>query len=240
MDGLYGAIIVHPKGYKQPVASQTLIAADYLSKSTFGASAGAKVSSSWYITGGSNEMNNAYKLRWYYKDSVELSAAKLDGIKLNGRQANDLTPVPAEVIDLTHFNRLHLICASADYGIEFKLESSAVLNILEIDGYPINPVLAKRLFLQPGETAVVEVVSSSSNVDLIATAGGHHKNETYIGTETFHSQDRVRRYFKLFLTLMNYRLIPLTGNCNYQTDRCTDYFDTNSRTGSYCESTVYT
>lgn len=134
-------------------------------------------------------MNQAYLLRWYYKDSVELTATKIDGIKLNGRQANDLTPVPAEVIDLTAYNRLHLICASADYGMEFKLEQlSGLFNILEVDGYPISPVLTERLFLQPGETAVVEVVSSTSHVDLIATAGGHHKNETYIGSDTFHAQ----------------------------------------------------
>ena len=145
-------------------------------------------------------MNNAFKLRWYYKDSVELSSAKLDGIKLNGRQANDLTPVPAEVIDLTSYNRLHLICASANYGIEFKLESFAAFNILEIDGYPINTVLAERIFLQPGETAVVEVVSSTSHIELIASAGGHHKNETYIGTQTFHTQARVRRDNVIFLT----------------------------------------
>lgn len=185
MDGLYGSIIVHPQGKVPSKPSPSIVASDFISTATHGASAAGKVSSSWYVNGGSNEMNNAYATRWYFSDSVEATAARLDGIKLNGRQSNRNTSVPTELIDLTsHQNRLHLVCASADYGIEFEIKAKTVQLILhELDGYPTNPIKTERLYLQPGETAVVEVIALLDTVELVARAGGYHKNSSNIGGE---------------------------------------------------------
>lgn len=102
-------------------------------------------------------MNNNVDLRWFFEDGVEVTSTTLDGITLNGRQSNDETQVPMEVF---HFDensdKLHLVCASADYGIEFTLKDGAAFHLIELDGYQIDPVTTNAVYLQPGETAVVK------------------------------------------------------------------------------------
>ena len=85
------------KTYKKPnlrdnfpdAPSASIVASDFISEATHGASAPAKVVSSSYIGGGSNEMNNAWATRWFFKDGVEVTSSTLDGITLNGRQVTD-------------------------------------------------------------------------------------------------------------------------------------------------------
>ena len=55
-------------------------------------------------------------------------------------------------------DRLHLVCASADYGIEFTLPDGAAFELIELDGYLIDPVITYSVYLQPGETAVVKPI----------------------------------------------------------------------------------
>ena len=69
--------------------SASIVASDFISEATHGASAPAKVVSSSYIGGGSNEMNIGSATRWFFKDGVEVTSTTLDGITLNGRQVTD-------------------------------------------------------------------------------------------------------------------------------------------------------
>ena len=89
--------------------------------------------------------------------TFKVTSTTLDGITLNGRQSNNETEVPMEVF---HFDKksekLHLVCASADYGIEFTLADGGAFQLIELDGYPIDTVNTKAVYLQPGETAVVK------------------------------------------------------------------------------------
>ena len=57
-------------------------------------------------------------------------------------------------IDLEKVTEVSFVCASADYPMELELDSHRMI-LVELDGFPVTPVAARRLFLQPGETAKV-------------------------------------------------------------------------------------
>ena len=101
-----------------------------------------------------------------------------------------------------------MVCASADYGIEFQLDSTAKFYLHELDGYPINPVLSERLYLQPGETAVVDIISPTSQLELIAMAGGHHKNLTNVGKPIDEGEKPFSTKAQLYLTPNEFEIDP--------------------------------
>ena len=53
--------------------------------------------------------------------------------------------------------------------------------MLEVDGYPVNPTISRRLYLGPGETAIITLVgiddneTEVKNVLLKANAAGNYK-----------------------------------------------------------------
>ena len=56
------------------------------------------------------------------------------------------------IYDLRQNNELHLVCSSIEIGIEVEVASHR-LDLLELDGYPVDTISARKLYLNPGETA---------------------------------------------------------------------------------------
>ena len=135
--------------------STVLMVSDFIQASAHGSSAAAKVSSSLYSHQGSGEINYNPQNRWYLPDGIEVTAQAFDTIFINGRQSNSSSIIPMQRIDLEKIKEVSFVCASADYPMELELDSHRMI-LLEIDGFPVTPVAARRLFLQPGETARVK------------------------------------------------------------------------------------
>ena len=127
---------------------------DYIQASVHGSSAAAKVSSSLYSHQGSGEINYSPQNRWYLPDGIEVTAQAMDTVFINGRQSNSSSVIPMQRIDLEKVTEVSFVCASADYPMELELDSHRMI-LVELDGFPVTPVAARRLFLQPGETAKV-------------------------------------------------------------------------------------
>ena len=127
---------------------------EYIQSSVYGSSAASKVSSSIYSHHGSGEINYNPQNRWYLPDGVEVTAEAFDTVFINGRQSNTSSIIPMQQIDLEKVNEVNFVCASADYPMELELDSHKMI-LIEMDGFPVTPVAARRLFLQPGETAKV-------------------------------------------------------------------------------------
>ena len=70
--------------------------------------------------------------------------------------------VIAEEIEVKNSSLFHIVCTSAEYPIEIEF-TDHTLTLIELDGFPVNSVTARKLFLQPGETASVEINKASDN-----------------------------------------------------------------------------
>ena len=134
--------------------STVLMISDYIQASVHGSSAAAKVSASLYSHQGSGEINYNPQNRWYLPDGIEVTAQAMDTVFINGRQSNSSSVIPMQRIDLEKVTEVSFVCASADYPMELELDSHRMI-LVELDGFPVTPVAARRLFLQPGETAKV-------------------------------------------------------------------------------------
>ena len=91
LDGLYGAIIVHPKNKPVGPAPNVFLVADYISSSIHGSTSTMKVSSAYHVDGGSAEVifsPNGDK-RLYFEDNVPVSDFVIDGVYINGRDATN-------------------------------------------------------------------------------------------------------------------------------------------------------
>ena len=49
-----------------------------------------------------------------------------------------------------------MVCSSIEFGVEVEVASHK-LDLLELDGYPVDTISARRLYLNPGETAKGEL-----------------------------------------------------------------------------------
>ena len=193
MDGLMGSIIVHPKENKRskhtplnwPLDSappNVFLISDYITEKMHGAGSPVKVSSSFYSNQGSAEVNNSPQRRWFTEDGTEVTGNVVDEIFINGRTASIDSPVPLEEFDLSIRNEAHFICGSSEYGVEIELDSHFMI-LNELDAYPVKPTRARRIFLQPGETARVsfELIKSGrdtgdrSSFLLRATLAGKYR-----------------------------------------------------------------
>ena len=56
-----------------------------------------------------------------------------------------------------------LVSATAEYAVEIEI-SDHEITLYELDGYPIDVKTAKRLYLQPGETAKIGISKNSNSV----------------------------------------------------------------------------
>ena len=67
---------------------------------------------------------------------------------------------------ISEFKRLYLsiISAASEYPLEIEVNDHFVI-LYELDGYPIDTIKARRLYLQPGETAKIglEKMNDDSN-----------------------------------------------------------------------------
>ena len=45
-----------------------------------------------------------------------------------------------------------MVCSSIEIGVEVEVASHK-LDLLELDGYPVDTISARKLYLNPGETA---------------------------------------------------------------------------------------
>ena len=105
-------------------------------------------------------MNLNPQNRWFMEDGTEVTANGIDSIYINGRNTRPDGKVPMEQVFIEHgkggMEELHFICASADYPIELELDSHR-FHLFELDGFRVKETVARRLFLQPGETARVRI-----------------------------------------------------------------------------------
>lgn len=212
MDGLMGSIIVHPKEKKRSRYSSmyapfnwpadsprpnVFLISDYITAKMHGAGSPVKVSSSFYSNQGSAEVNNSPQRRWFTEDGTEVTGNVVDEIFINGRTASIDSAVPLEEFDLSVRNEAHFICGSSEYGVEIELDSHFMI-LNELDAYPVKPTRARRIFLQPGETARVsfELIHSDGRGDtgdrssflLRATLSGKYRgwDEKVARNETEH------------------------------------------------------
>lgn len=173
MDGLMGAFIVHPKEKRRfwsgkqnwPLEAEpadTFIVTDYITAEMHGSNAAVKASSSLYSNQGSAEINMNPQIRWFMPDGTEVTGNVVDEIFMNGRTANLTSRVPMQEFDFSQRNEAHFICGSSEYGVEMELDDHFII-AHEVDGYPVTPTRARRIFLQPGETARVSFERIQSN-----------------------------------------------------------------------------
>ena len=137
---------------------------DFIHSSVHGSSAASKVSSSIYSHHGSGEINYNPQNRWFFPDGVEVTAEAFDTVLINGRQSNASSIIPMQQIDLEKVYEVSFVCASSDYPMELELDSHKMI-LIELDGFPVTPVAARRLFLQPGETAKVRFEKINDDLD---------------------------------------------------------------------------
>ena len=180
MDGLMGSIIVHPREKRSPYRSTfnfppstpaVFLISDYVTKKMHGAGSPVKISSSFYSNQGSAEINNSPQRRWFMPDGTEVTGNVVDNVFINSRQASIDSKIPMEEFDLSTRNEAHFICGSSEYGVEIELDDHFII-VHELDAYPVRTPRARKLFLQPGETAVVSFERIGTTMENETTVQG--------------------------------------------------------------------
>ena len=178
LDGLYGPIIVHKKRVPRTVEPKVLMINDHISAT---GGAGAVIQSSvWGETYGSGELNNNLNTRWFLEDGTFTTSSTIDSLLIDGRMATFDNKIPMRTYDMRKNKFLHLVCSSTEFGVEVEVANHELM-LWEMDGYPVNTVTRRRLYLGPAETAKISLVSlddndtTVKNVLLKANAAGSYK-----------------------------------------------------------------
>ena len=203
LDGLYGPIIVYETNPRQHEPNVLMIN-DHFSEITHGTAAGPILASSVYTHAGTGELDNNLNTRWFMEDGTSTTPSTFDSLLINGRQATMDNQIPMSAYDMRENKSLHLVCSSAETGIEVEVANHEI-RLLELDGYPVNPTVARRLYLGPGETAKIELnvldtnnVEMEMNVLLKANAAGSYRG--WVDKETKQRSESPTAYAILKLT----------------------------------------
>jgi len=161
LDGLYGAVIVHPKDRVE--STHVIVVSDSMTSSVNGATSALKLASNVFM-GGSAEINVNENNKVKSFEGIELNAAAIDSTLINGRFSRPDNSIPYHRFDVTQSQNFSIVSAASEYPLEIEINDHFVI-LYELDGYPVDTIKARRLYLQPGETAKIglEKMNDDSN-----------------------------------------------------------------------------
>ena len=173
--GLYGAIVVLPKGTSASANDQVLVLSDWTNENPNSVMKTLTRGSDWYsirkgtaqsILGAAQTGNlkSYFKREWSRVMPMDISDVAYDAFLINGRRSISLPGAPGTTL------RLRVINAGA--SSYFYVESSAgPLTIAANDGLAVRPIRQKRLLVGVGETYDLLVkVPPSGQWEIRATA----------------------------------------------------------------------
>jgi len=222
MDGLFGAIIVHPKSnvksteglnhkISESAQSNVLVFAEMVHSAIHNGGSEAFLSSSFYLGGSGESTTNKTINRTYLPSGVHSTAYIFDSLGMNGRaRIPGKALVPFQNFQHLEGGLLYLVCATADWSVYFTIEGHK-LEVVALDGFEIEPIVVDKLMLSPGETAEVRPILSN-NMEGASFLMEVIEVATVIGQDS-HAKPLERRSSHAYLVYQNeQRGQPLDGD----------------------------
>lgn len=193
--GLYGAIVIHPKGRLTPAADRehTLLISDWTNEDPNEVLRSLLRGTEWYSLkkGTTQSLLGAWKAgavgAFFQRERtrmrpMDLSDIAYDAFLINGRSSSTLTGKAGERI------RLRLINGSAS-TYHYVTSSTGPLTLVAADGKPVQPVAVDRLLMAIGETYdAIITLPPGGQYEIRATAqdGSGHAS-AYLGSGPLHA-----------------------------------------------------
>ena len=193
--GLYGAIVVTPKGGEPHRADRehVLVLSDWTNEHPNEVMRALMTGSEWYsikkgtaqsITGAirAGHLKDYFSREWSRMPAMDISDVAYDAFLINGRRRVDLEARPGERVRLRVIN-----AGAASYF--YVNSATGPLTVVAADGPPVQPIRQERLLMGMGETYdVIITVPTAGAWEFRATAqdGSGHAS-AFIGSGPGHA-----------------------------------------------------